>query len=340
MDLDYRRARFENLKSRLKVGELMARQSVLEQEISRPDFWRDPTRARLAMKALSELQEIISEVKAIEDNLNLADEAVDRQLDLLELKTLLSGAFDPKDALLSIHSGQGGTEAMDWAQMLKRMYERYAQSHNYSVVVIDESMGEEAGIKSAVMEIKGPYAYGYLKNEAGVHRLVRQSPFNANNLRQTSFAMVEVIPLLEGEADVEINEAELTIETFRSSGHGGQNVQKVETAVRIRHKPTGIIVTSQTQRYQAQNREIALRVLKSKLIARQHEERRAQEEKLKGVYKVPGWGNQIRSYVLHPYKMVKDLRTGLESGDPQKVLDGTLDDFIKAELLENKPDVS
>lgn len=337
--------RFENLLPKLNLEMKKARISEIEQLVSRPDFWQDSEDARSRMRELAALQEELSLVSLIEEELgqdNALNEASPSFAELgaairkLEIKTLLSGPYDRLGAVISIHSGQGGTEAMDWASMLKRMYERYADRLGFEVVVVDESLGEEAGIKSTVMEIKGDFAYGYLKGEAGVHRLVRQSPFNANHLRQTSFAMAEVTPLFdEGEDsdEFELKEDDLIIETFRASSHGGQNVQKVETAVRVKHKPTGITVASQTQRYQAQNRQIAMQILKSRILAARIEERKAEHERLKGTYKVPGWGNQIRSYVLHPYKLVKDLRTGIEITDPQKVLDGELDSLIEAELL-------
>lgn len=306
---------------------------ALEAESMKQDFWSDPQSAAKKMKLLSVLQKELEEGELLELMIEGGNEAeLAREVDRLEYAVYLSGPYDRGDAIVALHSGQGGTEAMDWTAMLSRMYQRYFERKGWEAEQLDETMGEEAGIKSITFHVTGAYAYGHLKAEAGVHRLVRQSPFNADNLRQTSFAMAEVLPVVEDSLGPVIKEDDLVWDFFRSGGKGGQNVNKVSTAVRLTHKPTGIIVTCQTQRYQGQNREYALKVLRAKLWAAQEEEARKAEDKIKGAYKTPGWGNQIRSYVLHPYHMVKDLRTQYETSHTEMVLDGDLDAFITAYL--------
>ena len=259
-------------------------------------------------------------------------------LDNLELELAFSSEYDARNALLTIHAGAGGTESQDWAQMLMRMYLRWAERRGYKAEVLDTSPGEEAGIKSTVISISGSHACGYLRSEHGVHRLVRLSPFDADHARHTSFALVEVMPEAEADADVEIGSDDLKTDTFRSSGPGGQHMQKTSSAVRITHLPTGLVVTSQSERSQHQNKDIALKILRSRLLDLELAKRAEERAKLKGKRIAAGWGNQIRSYVLHPYKMVKDHRTDYQTGDTDAVLDGELDDFITAYLRSTMGD--
>ncbi len=270
--------------------------------------------------------------ETLAEELNAEAESIEKQLERLEFRLLFSGPYDRNDAFLAIHAGAGGTDAQDFAEMLLRMYLRWAESHGYKTDLVDRLYGEEAGIKRATVAVSGPYAYGYLRAERGVHRLVRLSPFDAAHRRHTSFALVEVWPDLPDTVSIQINPDDLKIETFRSSSAGGQHMQKNETAVRITHLPTGIVVTCQNERSQTQNRETALRVLRARLM--EIEERKRQQElaELKGKHVEAAWGNQIRSYFLHPYQMVKDHRTGHETGNTQAVLDGELDEFMEAYL--------
>lgn len=259
-------------------------------------------------------------------------EVIERAIEELEFRETLGGEYDIRNAILAVHAGAGGTESQDWADMLLRMYIRWAEEHRYQTEVIETSPGDEAGIKSATLEIKGNYVYGYLKSERGVHRLVRLSPFDADHARHTSFALVEVMPEVESDTDITINPDDLRIDTFRSSGPGGQNVQKTSSAVRITHLPSGIVATCQTERSQTRNKETAMRVVGARLLESILAKQAAEQAKLKGDHVVAGWGNQIRSYVLHPYKMVKDHRSGYTTNDPNAVLDGDLDELLKAYL--------
>ncbi len=258
--------------------------------------------------------------------------AIRSDLEVQELELLRSGPYDERDALLSIHAGAGGTESQDWAAMLLRMYLRWAETRGYKAEMLDQMEGEEAGIKSATIHIQGRYAYGNLRSERGVHRLVRLSPFDAAHRRHTSFVLVEVIPDVGEEIEISINPDDLRVDVFRAAGHGGQNVQKNSTAIRITHLPTGIVVSCQNERSQGQNREVAMRVLKARLYELERAKQDEEHARLKGEHVAAGWGNQIRSYVLHPYQMVKDLRTGFETGNTTAVLDGGIDGLIEAYL--------
>jgi peptide chain release factor 2 len=327
------KTRATELLAKLNLDRLRHDIRELEAKTMHQDFWKEPERAAKDMQELSGLQKELAEGEEFELMIELGDEAsLTKEITRLEFAMYLSGPYDKGNAILALHAGQGGTEAMDWTQMLYRMYTRYIEKKGWKAEEMDYTPGDEAGIKSITLEVSGRYAFGFLKAEAGVHRLVRQSPFNADKLRQTSFAMVEVLPIIEDDAGPDIRDEDLEWEFYRSGGKGGQNVNKVSTAVRLKHKPSGIIVASQAQRYQGQNREFALKMLRAKLWETENERRMAQEKEMRGVYKTPGWGNQIRSYVLHPYHMVKDLRTEFETSDTERILGGDLEDFILAYL--------
>jgi len=282
-----------------------------------------------------ELSDLLEMAEAEGDEATAADvsaevQALAARLDKLELSLALSGEYDRRDAILAIHAGAGGTDSQDWAEMLLRMYLRWAEGHRYQARVLDMTVGEEAGIKSAMVEVAGRNAFGYLRAERGVHRLVRLSPFDFAHARHTSFALVEVMPEVEDVAEVTIDPDDLRIDVFRASGHGGQHVQKNATAVRINHIPSGIVVSCQNERSQYRNKEIAMKVLQARLLERELECQAEEKARLKGEHVSAAWGNQIRSYVLHPYKMVKDHRTGYETSDAEAVLDGELDELLRA----------
>lgn len=320
-----------------------------------PGFWDSPRQAQKDMRYLAKLKATVELWQALEmqtasllDLVELASEEgetsledqLTKEIDQIahtlaneEVNLTLSGPYDDRGAIVSIYSGAGGVDSQDWAQMLLRMYTRWAEQPQIKAQILDVSYGDEAGIKSATLEIVGHYVYGYLMAEKGVHRLVRLSPFDSNHLRHTSFAMVEVMPVAEDDPDIMIRTEDLKMDVFRSSGPGGQNVQKVASAVRITHTPTGIVVSCQTERSQYQNREYAMKILRARLLERALEERAKEVAVLKGKHVSVEWGNQIRSYVLHPYQMVKDHRTNLETSDTEGVLDGQLEEFIKGYLL-------
>lgn len=334
----------------LKIDELLAELKGLDEQIAKPDFWNDPTHAQAVSKQqaklasrtepwtklkqgvqdMRELAEANDETLKSDIETQFAD--LSQSFEKLKEDLKFSGPFDDHDAILSIHAGAGGTDAQDWAQMLLRMYVRWAEKESLKVAMIDESAGDEAGIKSATLEISGSLVYGKLKGEHGVHRLVRLSPFNSDNLRQTSFAKVEIMPKIDKPDEIEIDEKDLKVDVYRAGGHGGQSVNTTDSAVRITHTPTGITVAIQNERSQLQNKETAMTILRSRLAQLQMEQHQEKVSELKGPNQSAEWGNQIRSYVLHPYKQVKDLRSRYETSDIEGVLDGNLNELLHANL--------
>lgn len=357
------RTTMENISAVVQPERLRAQIAELSQKAAAPDLWDDPARAQEVTSQLSHRQSELDRVLAMEERIDDLEAIVDMaretaesdpadaedifaeaesdlaslkdDMSALEIRTLLDGEYDERNAVITIRSGAGGVDAADFAEILLRMYLRWAERHGYPTKVMDTSYAEEAGLKSATFEVQAPYAYGTLSVEAGTHRLVRISPFDNQGRRQTSFAAVEVIPLIESTDHIEIPESELKIDVFRSSGPGGQSVNTTDSAVRMTHIPTGIVVSMQDEKSQIQNRAAALRVLQSRLLVLRHEEEQAKKKELAGDVKA-SWGDQMRSYVLQPYQMVKDLRTEYESGNPQNVFDGDIDGFINAGIRWRK----
>ena len=352
------KSELEGLMARLRIADKTQRIAEIEALSGSSGFWDNPEKAQKVMQELSGLKSEVDRwqgvLSRINDALELAElndpdllddltrevEALTAVVERLALQTLLSGPYDHEDAILAIHAGAGGTDSQDWAQMLERMYLRWAEDNGYKVEIIERSEGEEAGIKSVTASVRGEHAFGYLQSERGVHRLVRLSPFDSASRRHTSFAKVEVWPDIQGSIDIEINERDLRIDTYRAGGAGGQHIQKNDTAVRITHIPTGIVVQCQNQRSQMQNRERAMQILKARLFEMERLKKEAELSALKGENVDAGWGNQIRSYVLHPYQMVKDHRTEHETGNTAAVLDGRLNDFMEAYLRAKVQGVS
>jgi peptide chain release factor 2 len=340
----------DTLMSRLDVVGKNAQAERLEAISAQAEFWNDRENAQKTMQEISKLRSQVAPWKAlisrIHDALELAEvsdedfiddltaevDTITKEVEKMSLQAMFTHPYDSENAILAIHAGAGGTDSQDWAMMLERMYLRWTEQNGYKVDILERSDGEEAGIKSVMMSVQGLYAYGYLRSEQGVHRLVRLSPFDAANRRHTSFVKVELWPDIQTEINIEIHEKDLRIDTYRASGAGGQNVQKNDTAVRITHLPTGLVVTCQNQRSQMQNRERALQILKARLFEMERQKQESQLATLKGENMNAEWGNQIRSYVLHPYQLVKDHRTDYEVGNSQAVLDGRLNDFMESYL--------
>ncbi len=349
--------RFKDIKKILNTEKLRKELNELDKVMSSPDFWEDQEKAKKTVQRRKWLEETIDSIedieKALKDVKELSEETpeedtetwimigdeiedLERKISKLEIKTYLSGEMDHKNAYLMIQAGAGGTEACDWAEMLFRMYRRWAERKGFEVEIVDITPDDVAGIKSVTMLVKGPYAYGYLKGEQGVHRLVRISPFDANARRHTSFAAVSVLPEIDEDIKIEIKEEDLKIETFRASGAGGQYVNKTDTAVRITHIPTGITVTCQQERSQYQNKKRALEILKARLYQLELQKLEEKKKQYEGEKTDIGWGHQIRSYIFHPYKLVKDLRTGYETSNVEAVMDGEIDEFIESYLKWSK----
>ena len=335
----------------IKFADLQKQLSELESQAADPNFWQDQQKAQNHMKQLSKLQNRLKPWQDLQNSVNeaielsnLKDDSLKDELakqaqnltktfEILKTELLYSGKYDDYDAIVSIYAGAGGTDAQDWAQMLQRMYLRWVESQKgYSATIIEQSSGDEAGIKSVTFEVSGPFAFAKLKGEHGVHRLVRLSPFNADSLRQTSFAKVDIVPKIDSPSEIQIDEKDLKIDVYRAGGHGGQSVNTTDSAVRITHLPTGLVVAIQNERSQLQNRETAMTILRSKLAQLQLEQHKETLAELKGPNEQAAWGNQIRNYVLHPYTMVKDTRTKYETSDAQAVLDGAIDDFVLSYL--------
>lgn len=336
------------------IAGLREKQEELNQETLQEGFWDDTAKAQELLRKKSgidrriqEYDDLMQEITEMEELIELTEEMDDeeeassiclnfeelrKKLEDFRLKTLLNGKYDENSAMVSVHAGAGGVDAMDWAEMLLRMYTRWAEQHGYKVKLVDLQDDTEAGIKSATFFVEGEYAYGYLKHEKGVHRLVRISPFNAAGKRQTSFAALEVMPEIEDEITVEIDPNDLRIDTYRSSGAGGQHVNKTDSAIRITHIPTNIVVTCQNERSQHQNKEVAMKILASRLMDLKEQQHKEDLKEIKGDFSQITWGSQIRSYVFQPYTLVKDHRTGCEVGNVNAVMDGELDPFINAEL--------
>lgn len=327
--------------------------NTLDKEISAPDFWNDPQAAQKTSKVAASLRDELNDWKTLEQRIQYAHElaemqdeglrdelegevsSIETELEKRSFTTMLSGKYDESDAILAIHAGAGGTDSQDWAEMMQRMYLRWAEDQGFKAEIVDTTLGEEAGIKSVTIAISGKYVYGYLRSEKGVHRLVRLSPFDAAHRRHTSFALVEILPQVAMDnPEVQVDQGDVKIDVFRSSGAGGQNVQKNSTAIRLTHIPSGIVVTCQNERSQMQNKEVAMQILRARLLQIQQAKQEADIAVLKGDYTKAEWGSQIRSYVLHPYQLVKDHRTGFEMGNSQAVLDGHLNGFMESYLRQ------